>query len=883
MSVPPTGTVTFLFTDIEGSTHLWEQHPDAMRHALAQHEALAAEFVSRHGGTLVKSRGEGDSLFLVFPRATDALQAACALQLAFAHEPWPDQTPLLVRMALHTGEAEERDGDYFGSAVNRCARLRATAHGGQVLLSASVQELVRDALPPDASLLDLSQHRLKDLGRPEQVFQLLHPDLPADFPPLRSLDNPDLPNNLPQQPTSFIGRETQIAQVKTLMQKSNLVTLTGAGGAGKSRLSLQIAADLLDQYEGGTWLVELAPLSDPALVPQTVAGVLGVREEMGKPLTQTLVEWLKPKHLLLVLDNCEHVLDASARLVDAVLHACPKVQMLVSSREALGIGGESAYRVPSLSLPDPKQPQTPQSLSQYEAVRLFTERAVATKADFVVTNHNAPALASVCHHLDGIPLAIELAAARIRSMTVEELETRLADRFRLLTGGSRTALPRQQTLRALIDWSYDLLDDNQKVLLRRLSVFAGGWSLSAAEAVCAGGEVQEWEVLDLLAALVDKSLVTVEEQEEGTTRYRLLETVRQYARDRLMESSGGEALRERHRDYFLTFVEEAKVNVVRPQPAEWLNRLDAEYDNLRAALDWCLDRHEGAEIAMRMAGALAIFWGMRGRASEGRRYLSAALSLPGADAPTEVRADALGWVGGLARMQGDYGSARTDFNESLAIRRALGDNGAIAQALQNRGWQAQLEGDNAGAHKDYDESLTLFRAYGDLAGEGFCLVGLGCVATNEGDYETAGRLFDAGVALWRAAGGKPGLAYALAHQGRLACQQGDFGAARACLAESGALCREVGDRLVSTYVLEYAGNLARAQDTPHRAARLYAAMEALREEIGVPVASADRAAYSGNVAAVRACLGDQAFEAVWAEGWAMPWEQAVEYALFEGQ
>ena len=879
MPPPPTGTVTFLFTDIEGSTKLWEAHPDAMRPALARHDDLLRRSIQEHEGYVFKT--VGDAFCAAFPTANQALESALAAQVALAAEPWELPKPLLVRMVLHTGTTEERGGDYFGQPLNRVARLMAAGHGGQVLLSEVTQVLVRDALLPDASLLDLSQHRLKDLGRPEQVFQLLHPSLPAEFPPLRSLDNPALPNNLPQQPTSFIGREKEVAQVKARLARTRLLTLTGAGGSGKTRLSLQVAADLLTGEGDGVWLVELAALSDPALVPQAVANVLGVQEQAGKSIQQTLVEALKLKRLLLVLDNCEHLVSACASLAADLLRACPNVHILASSREPLNVAGEQTYRVPPLSLPDPKQAQTVESLSQFEAVRLFIERAQAVQPSFAVTNRNAPALASVCHHLDGIPLAIELAAARIRSMTVEELETRLADRFRLLTGGSRTALPRQQTLRALIDWSYDLLDDNQKVLLRRLSVFAGGWSLSAAEAVCAGGEVQEWEVLDLLTALVDKSLVTVEEQEEGTTRYRLLETVRQYARDRLMESSGGEALRERHRDYFLTFVEEAKANVVRPQPAEWLNRLDAEYDNLRAALDWCLDRHAGAEIAMRMAGALAIFWGMRGRASEGRRYLSAALSLPGADAPTEVRADALGWVGGLARMQGDYGSARTDFNESLAIRRALGDNGAIAQALQNRGWQAQLEGDNAGAHKDYDESLTLFRAYGDLAGEGFCLVGLGCVATNEGDYETAGRLFDAGVALWRAAGGKPGLAYALAHQGRLACQQGDFGAARACLAECGALCRESGDRLVSTYVLEYAGNLAKAQDAPRRAARLYAAMEALREEIGVPVASADRHAYSGNVAAVRASLGDEAFKAAWAAGWAMPWEQAVEYALSE--
>ena len=891
MSRLPTGTVTFLFTDIEGSTRLWETHPDAMRSALVRHDALLRGCIEDREGYVFKT--VGDAFCAAFSTAHQALEAALAAQVALAAEAWKGKMPLLVRMALHTGATEERSGDYFGPPLNRVARLIGAGHGGQVLISSAARELVQDALPPNTSLLDLNLHRLKDLERPEQVFQLLHPALPADFPPLRSLNNADLPNNLPVQVTSFIGREKQIEDVKALMHKSRLVTLTGPGGAGKSRLSLQVAADLLDQYEDGAWLVELAPFSDPALVPQAVAGALGVREEPGKPLAQTLAEWLKAKHLVLVLDNCEHVLEDAAHLVDALLHFCPKVQVLASSREALGIRGESAYRVPSLSLPDPKQPQTSQSLSRCEAILLFTERAAAMKADFAVTDHNAPTLASVCHRLDGIPLAIELAAARIRSMTVEELEKRLADRFRLLTGGSRTALPRQQTLQALIDWSYDLLDESQKVLLARLSVFAGGWTLESAEKICgnaeveAGGvqewEVQEWEVLDLLTALVDKSLVIAEEQPDGTTRYRLLETVRQYARDRLMDHSGGEALRERHRDYFLAFVEQAQSNVARPQHATWLNRLDAEYDNLRAALDWCLDRREGADLAMRMAGALAVFWGMRGRASEGRRFLSAALALPGADAPTAVRAEALGRAGGLAQMQADYAGGRACYNESLAIRRALGDSREIAYVLGMRGWLARLEGDNAGAHTDHDEALALCRAVGDQAGEGWSLIVLGSVATNEGDYKTADRLFSQGIALWRAAGGKTGLAYALAHQGRLACQQGDFGAARACLAECGALCRESSDRLISTYVLEYAGNLAKVQDAPRRAARLYAAMEALREKIGVPIPSADRAAYSGNAAAVRADLGDPEFEAAWDAGQAMPWEQAMEYALSEGE
>ena len=486
MSNLPTGTVTFLFTDVEGSTKLWEAYPHAMKSALQRHDDLLREVIEARQGYVFKT--VGDAFCAAFATATDALHAALNVQVSLQQETWGETGPLKVRMALHTGEAQERDGDYFGPALSRVARLQSTGGGGQTLLSDVTHDLCRDALPPEAVLQDLGQHRLKDLGRPEQVFQLCHPSLPADFPPLNSLDNPALPNNLPQQVTSFIGREKEMAEIAALLGNTRLLTLTGSGGSGKTRLSLQVAADLLDGTGDGVWLVELAPLSDPALVPQAVAAVLGVKEETGKTLTQTLTAYLKGRRLLLVLDNCEHVLDACARLADSIIRACPQVQILASSREGLGIAGEQTYRVPSLSLPSSSLAATPESLSQYEAVSLFVARALAHQPAFAVTNANAPALASACLRLDGIPLAIELAAARVRSLSVEEINSRLDNRFRLLTGGSKTALPRQQTLRALIDWSYDLLTDQEKTLLRRLSVFAGGWTLAAAESVCSDND-----------------------------------------------------------------------------------------------------------------------------------------------------------------------------------------------------------------------------------------------------------------------------------------------------------------------------------------------------------------------------------------------------------
>jgi class 3 adenylate cyclase len=476
----PTGTVTFLFTDIEGSTRLWEEQPEAMRVALVRHDELMHAAIEHNGGHVFKTMG--DAFCSAFHTAPEALDAALDAQLALCSEVWPKLISIKVRMALHTGVAEGRDGDYFGQPLNRVARLLSAGHGGQVLLSLATQEIIQHTFPSTIQLLAMGEYRLRDLNRPETIFQLIHPDLPNQFPPLKTLDH--LTNNLPQQLTSFIGREREIAEIKALLVKTRVLTLTGSAGCGKTRLSLQVAADVLDQYPDGVWFVELAPLVDLALAPQVVASTLGLREQAGKTIVATLTDHLKSRHLLLVLDNCEHLLTACAHLCDVLLRSCPHLTVLASSREGLNIAGEQTYRVPSLSLPNPKARLTLEQVGQYEAVRLFIERATSSKADFAVTHGSAPTLAAVCQQLDGIPLAIELAAARVRSLSVEEINTRLDNRFRLLTGGSKTALPRHQTLRALIDWSYDLLSEQERLLLGRLSVFAGGWTLEAAEQVC---------------------------------------------------------------------------------------------------------------------------------------------------------------------------------------------------------------------------------------------------------------------------------------------------------------------------------------------------------------------------------------------------------------
>lgn len=475
-----TGTWTFVFTDIEGSTRLWDEQPEAMRKALAIHDQLLREKLSVHGEVF---KTMGDSFCVAFRSPSEAVSTATELQKTLQSQQFGDIGKLRVRMAVHTGEAESRDNDFFGPSLNRVARLLSSGHGGQILLTQASFELVRDALPKGIESRFLGEHRLRDLERPESIYQLMGADLPSEFPPLKSLS--ELPNNLPLQVTSFVGREKELAEVEALIRKNRLVTFTGSGGTGKTRLSMQAGAELLPDFEDGVWLVELAPLTEPDLVPQTVAASLKVREEPGRPLLETLVSHLKEKNLLLILDNCEHLLDASARLADAIGKQCPRVHLVATSREPLAIHGEQVYRVPSLSTPDPKKKESAESLGQYEAVRLFIDRAVLAQPSFAVTAENGQAVAQICHRLDGIPLALELAAARVRAMPVETIASRLDDRFRLLTGGSRTALPRQQTLRATIDWSYGLLDEKEKTLLRRLSVFAGGWTLEAAEKVCA--------------------------------------------------------------------------------------------------------------------------------------------------------------------------------------------------------------------------------------------------------------------------------------------------------------------------------------------------------------------------------------------------------------
>jgi predicted ATPase/class 3 adenylate cyclase/Tfp pilus assembly protein PilF len=868
---PPGGVLTLLFTDIEGSTRLWEREGPRMSEALALHDAKLRRAVEVHHGIVVKMIGDG--MYAVFPDSDNGVAAAIDLQRALADPSATAGIALRVRCGLHVGLAEYRDGDYFGPPVNRAARIMAAAHGGQILVSQAIVDAVGTALPLPASLRDLGNVRLKDLASAEHVYQVIHPELRHEFPALRSLEA--IPNNLPQQRTTLMGRTSELAETKRLLARSRILTLTGSGGCGKTRLALQVGADVLEQYPDGVWLVELAPLTDSALVQQALAATLAVKEEPAKALEETLVHYLLDKRLLLILDNCEHLLEAAARLADALLRRCPGVGLLTTSREALGITGEQCYRVPSLSSPAvSRQPRSAASIVSFEAVQLFVDRAALARTDFTLTDTNATAVASICARLDGIPLAIELAAARVRLLTPDEIDARLNERFRLLTGGARTALPRQQTLRSLIDWSYDLLDDASKRMLERVAVFAGGWTLDAAETVCAGDGIAEGQILELQSSLVDKSLVAVETV-RGESRFRLVETVRQYAREKLLEQSNGIAVRDRHRDHFLALADTAHTNLRSAGQTEWLARLDDEYDNLRMALEWSLAT--AARQGLRLAGALGRYWIVRAAFSEGREWCARVLAAAG-DGDSPEHASVHSCAGLLAYHQHDYAQARASLETSLALYRAANDTRGIAVALNNLGMIALDQGDLAAASALHGQSLALAREVGNRNGVARSLGNLGIIERTKGDYAAARRLFEEGLAILRELGDREGVGIMLHSLADAALQEGDWTAAGRYFTDSLTILRELEHRLRLVFSLDGVAALAAKSGDPACGARLWGAAQRLCEEIGAP--AFDAADFAAGIAAARAALDDvTAWGEAWQDGRALELEQAIDLAV----
>ncbi len=751
----PTGTVTLLLADVEGSTRLWETQPAEMTAAVARLNQAVSEIIATHDGVRPVEQGEGDSFVAAFPRASDAVAAALQMQRA-------PLAPIRLRIGVHTGEVQLRDeGNYAGPTINRTARLRDLGHGGQTLLSGTSADLLADRLPAGAWLTDLGTHALRDLPRPERVMQLCHPDLRNEFPPLRT-SKAVVSQNLPVQLTSFVGRDTELTQVRELMAENRVVTLTGAGGVGKTRLAVQVAAELADEFGDGLWYVDLGPITDPALVPIAVARALGLPDQPGRSTMDTLTRFIGDRQTLVVLDNCEHLLDASAAIIDALLSSCAGLTLLTTSRELIGVAGEVTWRVPSLSVAD-------------EAVELFAERARRARPDFEICNDNAAAVTELCRRLDGLPLAIELAAARVRALSLTEILDTLHDRFRLLTGGARTAVRRQQTLRASVDWSHALLTEPERVLFRRLAVFLGGFDLDAAQAVAGGGEIQRFHVLDQLTLLVDKSLVVADDS-RGRTRYRLLETMRQYATEKLAESVEIDAVRARHRDHYTGLA------ALLDAPAggdyeQHLEQAEIEIDNLRAAFAWSRESSD-SELALALASSLQPLWLARGRLREGLAWFDAVFAdlntqHPEVAAATCARAlsdkavlDAWGGIdsshqaehalamarevdepallaraltacGFIAGLSYNVEVARACFAEAIGLARAVDDRWRLSQILALQAQDAHIAGDPLAVRAAGEEGRNLADAIGDGYHSRLCRFYLGTAQMRSGGLAEA--------------------------------------------------------------------------------------------------------------------------------------------------
>ncbi|TME47604.1 MAG: adenylate/guanylate cyclase domain-containing protein, partial [Chloroflexi bacterium] len=804
----PTGTVTFLFTDIEGSTRLLQELGDEWDKVLEdQRRLMRAAITANHG---LELGTEGDSFFVVFTSAADATQAVVLAQQALDAHAWPGDKSVRVRMGLHSGEGRVVAADYIGLDVHRAARIAASGHGGQVIISDSVHALVQKALPPGVSIRDLGEHRLKDLPRPEHLYQLDIEGLPTEFPALKVLDVRI--NNLPLQLTSFVGRSAEVAEAKRLLSRAHSVTLIGPGGVGKTRLAIEVARQSVAEFPEGVWLIELASLTNASLVPQAVANSLRIREQPGVAIADTIVRYLEGRHVLLVLDNCEHLIQPVAELVETILGSCPDIRVLATSREALRVGGEAIFPVPALSVPAAVLSGRVGDLGDYEAVRLFCDRA-STDVDALPTDpENSAAIVEICRHLDGVPLAIELAAATLSTLTAKQIAAKLDDRFRVLAPGRRAALPRQQTLAASIDWSYDLLSDPERSLLRRLSMFGGAFSLEAAEAVCAGQPIAEPELFGLLRSLVNKSLVNVTPI-GGELRYNLLETVRQYAADHLAAGAEDTVVRARHLSWHLLLAEKASSGLHGPEQAAWLTRLDHEQADLRKALASALSRQ--SQTALRLAGCLVYFWLIRGHISEGREWLRLALQMP---ADPLARARGLTSAGILAHHQSDPTEVRELLSESVKIHEHCDDPLDKSLALTHLGIALESLGDPAAGSIALEQAVTSALKGGGTWELSVALNHLGMMRHYEGDMSAQPRtLLEDGLRAARAAGDGWYSIYVLDSLAQVALDHMDIESARRYWHECLALNRHLGETLGIPSILEGFARLASAQSEHRRA------------------------------------------------------------------
>jgi predicted ATPase len=838
-----------------------------MQKALAIHDSLVEAGVARHGGAVLTTHGEGDSFFAVFTDPVMAVDAATWTQQRLAEQDWPGRAQLRVRMALHTGTAGP---DYRGPSANRCARLRACAHGGQVVLSSSTARRVQDRPPARVTLKDLGEHRLRDFAQPERVFQLVIPGVAADFPPLRSLGA--LSDNLPGQLNRFIGRKRELQVVKRMLARNRLVTLFGPGGSGKTRLALKAAGDTVEHYPGGVWFVDLSGVRPPSLVVQAVAAVVGLREQPGRAPLAPLVERLREKELLLVLDNCEHMVEACAEFVRLLLGACPPLRILVTSREILNLRGEIAFSVPMLSIPDPSASQSLADLHRSEAVALFADRAAEARPGFKVDERNAAAVAQICRTLDGIPLAIELAAARIRFMSVHDIVGRLQDRLQFLVGPVRHRAGRHGTLRAAIDLSYDLLDETERLLFSRLSIFLGGCRLQSVEAVCGGNGIAEGRIVDLVGELVVKSLLQIEEHRDGV-RYHMLETLREYARERLNQMGATAELSERHFQHFRELAEQAIREVRGAGEAEWMERLAEDYDNFSAALEWA--RESNPPTLLELAAPLGWFWWLRGRFSEGRRWLSRALAE--GDEDTALRAAALNLLGLIAWHQRDYEAAEANYQKSMEILVARGDTGGAGRCLNNLAALAYEQEEFSSAFSYELESQAMFEELDDPQMVAILGVNLGLLRTEQGDPDEGRRLLEENMPVLRRLGNKSLVAHALSSVGINALYRRNHEEARNSFLEGLQLAQQLDDKMAAVYCLEGLVWLAAVESEPERALRLLGGVTTLRQALEAPASPISRRREERWLGPLRNAAGDQAVEYL-QEGSLMAPEDILELA-----
>ena len=866
----PTGTVTFLFTDIEGSTLLLRELGDRYAEVLRHHGEIVRRALEREGGAEIGT--EGDSFFGVFASPAAAVQAVIETQRALAAQAWPQGVEVRVRMGLHTGEGTRVGTGYVGLDVHRAARIGDAGHGGQVLLSEATATMIRRSLPEGVELADLGEHRLKDLPHPERLFQLSIEGLPTDYPPLRSLDA--RPNNLPAQMTSFIGREDVIREVQASLEETRLLTLTGPGGTGKTRLALEVAYRQLPAFVDGVWFVDLSAVTDASVVPTEIAIAIGATRDPRASVFECLEGHLRDRTMLLVLDNFEQVLDAAMAVEHLLLHA-PGLKVVVTSRSVLSVYGEREYAVPPLKLPDPDSAQILDAPDRSESVTLFVERARDVRPDFELTAGNALAIAEICSKLDGLPLAIELAAVRVNVLTPQAMLPRLDERLSLLTSGPRSLPQRQRTLRAAVDWSYQLLEERQRRLFARLAVLSGGGTLDAIEAV-ADPELGV-PVLDLLGALVDTSLLRRTETSAGDVRFQMLETIREYALERLEAEPDAAEVRGRHARHFLALAVRAEPHLVGADQKEWLDRCDHEHDNLRAALKWSIEAGD-VRAGQEAAGALWRFWHQRGHLAEGRRKLEQLLQAPGADERTPERIKALTGAGGLAYWQNDYPAAERFYSEALDIANKLGDRRAVAEGIFNLSFLDRIRDDVEEGMAKLRQVLEMARIIDDrqLAADSLFL--LGNQELREGIPDTGLPMVEEAIGMYRALGNQFATADSISGLGSFYRRVGDSEAAAAMQREALEIFVDVGNPTGIAMVLEEMAMVETIDGHYERALRLAGAADALKDQTGGG-APAELMRSDESLAEARRHLDPEAAERAWTEGQEMGTDKAIAYAL----